>query len=148
MLIGVSSTPSGVAKAWITAHCPTASASPLMSRITPTRVTCGPDLHEQFEPFTAQPIFELGEAGHVAAWPRQACDVAAAYRINALGHHDRYCAGGLAQHRNGCAHAGHDNVRTERNQVRSMLAQSRNVTAAPQHSHLHITPDRPPSFLQ
>src|SRR5262249_34397997 len=45
------------------------------------------DLLKQFEPFCADSIFEGGEAGSVAARPRQAVDQASADRVNDASEH-------------------------------------------------------------
>ena len=47
------------------------------------------NLPEQFQPFGAQAVFELSEAGGVAAGPRHALDRAGTDRIDGLGEHDR-----------------------------------------------------------
>ena len=59
------------------------------------------DLLEQLQPFPAQAVFELHEAGGVAARPRQALDEAGADRIGDIREHDRHGAGRLQQRRQG-----------------------------------------------
>ena len=70
----------------MTAHCPIAAAPARRYREAPPHVRyAGRDLLEKLQPFPGQAVFELGEAGDIAARPRQARDEAGADRIDRLG---------------------------------------------------------------
>ena len=75
MLMGLTSTPTDGATAWIAANWPIpegTSADPAGLR----RVSRRRDFLEQLQPFAAQAVFELDESGGVAARPRQAVNEA------------------------------------------------------------------------
>src|SRR5262249_7005115 len=82
---------------------------------------------EQLHPLPSQAVFELNKAGRVAAWPRQAVDVAVTDGIDALGHDDGYGAGNLLQDERGRADTSEDNFRTQRNQFCCIFAQAREI---------------------
>ena len=79
-LIGLTSTPSDGATAWMAANWPIPAAM-AGSRRTAARVTPGAICFEQLQPFPAQAVFEHRETSGVAARPRQAVDEAGADRI-------------------------------------------------------------------
>ena len=80
---GFNSTPSDGATAWIAANWPIPSADGAIPKDRRSRHAWR-DLLEQFQPFRAHAVFERGEAGGVAARPRQAVDEAGADRIGTL----------------------------------------------------------------
>src|SRR5262245_58810687 len=55
------------------------------------------DLLEQLQPFCADAVFELGETGDVAAWPRQASNEAGTNWVRGLREYDGHAAGCLQQ---------------------------------------------------
>jgi hypothetical protein len=57
----------------------------------------GRDLFEQLQPFRAEGAFEVGKAGSVAAWTRQALDEAGPDRVSDERKHDRNSAGRLQE---------------------------------------------------
>ena len=92
------------------------------------------DLLEQLQPFPAHAVFERGEAGGVAARPRQALDEAGADRIGDWHEHDRHGAGRLLQRPHGRAASGQDDVRRERDQFRRVFANAVGIARAPADS--------------
>ena len=107
---------------WMMAHCPTPAGPG--SRRTPTRVTRGAISLSSSSHFAAQAVFELDEAGGIAARPRQALDKAVADRIDSLGEHDRHGAARLLQRHHGRADAGQDHIRAKRDQFHRIPAHS------------------------
>ena len=99
---GLTSTPSDGATAWMAANWPIPAADG-GSRSTATRVTLGAICLSSSSHFPLNAVFEHGEAGGVAARPRQAVDEAGADRIGDVHEHDRHGAGRLQQRRHGCA---------------------------------------------
>ena len=89
------------------------------------------DLLEQLQPFSRQAVFELHEAGGVAARPRQAIDEAGADRIGDDREHDRHGAGRLQQRPHGRGASGQDDVRRERDQFRRVSANVVGIAGAP-----------------
>ena len=81
--------------------------------------------------FAAHAVFEHGEAGGVAARPRQALDEPGADRIRDLREHDRNGAGRLQQRRHNRAARGQDDVRGERDQFRRVSAMAVGIARAP-----------------
>ena len=79
------------------------------------------DLLDQLQPFTAETVLELHEAGGVAARAGQALDEAGGYRIRDDGEYDRNRADRLQQRRHGRA-GGQDDLRRERGEFRHVLA--------------------------
>src|SRR5262245_33922834 len=65
-LIGLTSTPTAGATAWMIANCPIPWVR-LGSRRTAARVTPRGNVLEQFHPFSAQTVLEQHEAGGVAS---------------------------------------------------------------------------------
>src|SRR5215831_2922021 len=61
------------------------------------------NLVEQLQPFRAYAVFEWREAGHIACWPRQACDDADTDRIGDVHKHDRDRFGSLLEGNNAWA---------------------------------------------
>ena len=122
--------PNDGATAWIAAHCPI-PALMAGSRMTATRVTLRRDLLEQLQPFGAHAVFELEEAGGVAARPRQAFDKTGAHRVDDLREHDWHGAGRLAAARRGRAAGGQDDVWRERDQFGRIFAKSVDVAGSP-----------------
>jgi hypothetical protein len=60
--------------------------------VVPRKTTArnaGRDLLDPFEPFAAQAVLEIGEAGGVAAGPRQALRPTGADGVGNVDHHDR-----------------------------------------------------------
>ena len=106
------------------------------------------DLLEQFKPFAGQRKFELGKPGDVTAGTRDAPDEAGPDRVDGLGHHDRHGAGRLLQGARRRPDAGDDHVRPERDQVGRVLAQARQIAAAPAHVDPQVAADRPARLLQ
>src|SRR5262249_3351088 len=79
-LIGLTSTPSDGATAWMAANC----RIPKDCRSRHARR----DLLEQFQPFPADAVFQIDKSRGVAARARQALDEAAADRIGDVYEHD------------------------------------------------------------
>src|SRR5712671_784207 len=77
------------------------------------------NLLQQLQPFTAQAVIELHKAGDIAAWPRQTCDNACAYRVDSDDEHDRHGSGRFEQLRD-CLTAYQDGVRYEPDQLSGM----------------------------
>jgi hypothetical protein len=102
------------------------------------------------QPFSAQGVLELGEAGGVAARPRQARDVAGADRVDALHEHDRDVAARLLnlRHDRRCTSAGHNDVGREREQFRRRPAQARAIARGPAGVDLQVLAGGPPRLLQ
>ena len=108
----------------------------------------GRDLLEQLQPFRAQAVFELGEAGDVAAWPRDALDETGADRIDGLREHDRHRAGGLPHGSHDVAAGSQDHVRGERGQFRGVAAPALGVAAGPADVDAQVAADDPARLLQ
>src|SRR5262245_22048912 len=72
------------------------------------------DLLEQLQPFSAKAVLGNHETGGVAAWARQALDIAGGDRIVGDRKHDRHGAGRLQQRWNGRIASGQDDVWRER----------------------------------
>ena len=94
--IGLTSTPSDGATAWMAANWPI-PRDMLGSRRTAARVTRGAISLSSSSHFAAHAVFESRETGGVAARPRQAVDEAGADRIGDNREHDRHGAGRLQQ---------------------------------------------------
>ena len=105
------------------------------------------DLFEQLQPFRAQTIFELHEAGGVAARPRQAVDEAGADRI---GDDPRTqsarCGSPVATVPRRRA-AGHDDVRRERDQFRRVFANVVGIACGPARVDPHVAAVSPAQLL-
>ena len=93
-LIGLTSTPSDGATDWMARELADPGRYGGIPKDRRSR-HARRDLLEQFQPFPAQAVFELHEAGGVAARPRQAIDEAGADRIGDDREHDRHGAGRL-----------------------------------------------------
>ena len=106
------------------------------------------DLFEQFKPFSAQAVFELGESSGVATRARHAFDVSGPHRINGLHEHDRYRTSRLLYRPNRDAAGSEDAYRAERNQFLCMLAKTLNVTTGPACFDTYVTAVGPAQFLQ
>src|SRR5262249_22949080 len=76
----------------------------------------GCDFFEQFQPFSTEAIFELHEAGGIAARLRQTIDEAGTDWIGDDREHDRHGVRRLKYRSCRRAASGHDDVRRERNQ--------------------------------
>ena len=120
MLIGLTSTLSDGATAWMTANWPVPGAY-AGSRRTASSRHVRRDLLEQFQPFPGHAEFELHEAGGVAARPRQAVDEAGGDRIDEMGTRSERC-GSPAATAPWSRRRGQDHVRCERGQFRRVLA--------------------------
>jgi hypothetical protein len=92
--------------------------------------------------------FEVGKAGGVAAWARQAFDVAGANWVGDDGEHDWDGARHLQQRCESGAGMGQDDVRGERNQFRGMLAHGVGITAAPPVIDQDVLSDGPTQLLE
>ena len=105
------------------------------------------DLLEQLKPFPGQAVFELDEAGGVAARPRHALDVVAADRVGDIHEHDRHRAGCLQQRPQGGGAGDQNGVRRERGQVRRMFAHHGGLALAPEIIDPQIAAVDPPELL-
>ena len=112
-------------------------------RRTATRVTPGRDLLKQLQPFPAQAVFEIHEAGGVAARPRQTVDEAGADRIDDGREHDRYGASRLQQRPHGRGGMGQDDVGRERGQFRRVPANLGGIGRGPAGVDAHVAADGP-----
>jgi hypothetical protein len=108
----------------------------------------GRDLFEQFHPFPAHAVFEIGETGGVASRPRQALDEASADRIGDIHKHDRDGAGRLLQGPYGHAADGQDRIRRERNQFRRLSANGSGLAAGRAIVDLQVSANRPAQLLE
>src|SRR5215510_9823528 len=85
--IALVSTLSDDATDWMTANWPMPDAM-VASRSTAARVRPRGDFLERLQPFCAQAVLELDEAGDVAARPRHALDEAGTDRVGDVVEHD------------------------------------------------------------
>jgi len=106
------------------------------------------NLLEQFQPFAAKPVFEIHEAGNVAAWPRQAIDEARADRIGHGREHDRQGAGEMLQCRHADGGVGQEDVRCERDQFLRVSARPVGIVLAPADVDPYIAGIAPAQLLQ
>ena len=97
----------------------------------------GRDLLEQFGPFAAHAVFEIQEAGDIAAWVRHALYEASTNRIWNIHEHNRDGTSGLLQRRNCHAAYAYDHVRRERDQFRRVAAED--CRDRPQRSRFNLT---------
>jgi hypothetical protein len=91
----------------------------------------GRDLLEQLQPFAAQAVFELDEAGGVAARPRQARDEAGTDRVGDAGEHDWQGARCLQQRRQRRGARHQEDVGRERDQFMRVFARVSSISPAP-----------------
>src|SRR5262245_7807248 len=108
----------------------------------------GRDLLEQLQPFRAQLVFELHEAGCVAAGPRQAVDEATTDRVGDIHEHDRHGGRRLHQLRQARSAGGEDDVRRERDQFQPVSAKEFGIARAPTILDPHVAADGPTQLLQ
>ena len=96
MSIGLTSTPTDGATAWITRELADPGGRSRDPKDGHPR-HAGRDLLEQLKPFSGHAVFERDEPGDVAARPREALDEAGADRIGDDREHDRHGARRLQQ---------------------------------------------------
>ena len=101
------------------------------------------NLLAQFEPFPAQAIFKIGEAGCVCARMRHAGDEAGADRIDDGNENRRHGAGSLLNRRDRHAAAGEDHIRRERRRFCGIPAKSAGITRRPAHFNLDVAANAP-----
>ena len=89
------------------------------------------DFLEQFKPFSTQAIFELHEAGGIAARLRQTIDETGADWIGDIREHDRHAAGRLQQRRHGRVARPKYDVRRERDQFGRVSANEFGICPRP-----------------
>src|SRR6516162_3419689 len=105
-------------------------------------------LLEQLQPFRAQAVIELHEAGHIAAGLREALDKTAADGIDGGGKHNGYLVGSL-QHGRGCrASAGDDDLRILSEQFGDALADIGITRLGAVDEHLQVLPVDPAEVAQ
>ena len=91
------------------------------------------DLAQQFKPLAADRGLEIGEAGDVAAGPREACDQAARDRVAVSHEHDRHGRRRVAQ-RGDCRRAARqDRVGRLRHQRGGLGAHALRIACGPAH---------------
>src|SRR5262249_18939000 len=92
--------------------------------------------------------FKLGEAGGIAAWPRQARDHAGANRVDGLRKHDGHEAAGLLRPPRYFGSPAQYDIRFEREQFSRLSAVALGIALAPTIVDPQVTPDGPAKFLQ
>ena len=105
------------------------------------------DLLEKLCPFAAQAVFELREAGGVAAWTRQARDDAGADRIDRLREHDRHGTAHPLQQRHDHASGRDDHIRRMSHQFVRVSAPAISIVAAPTKINAKVAADAPAELL-
>src|SRR6516225_10431035 len=106
------------------------------------------DLFEQLEPFPAQAVFELHEAGRVAARPREAIDESAADRVGHIHEHNRHGARCLQQWPQGCGARCQNDVWRQGCQFRRVLANGVGQAFAPSIINPEVAALGPTQLLQ
>ena len=145
--IGLTSTPSDGATDWIAPNWPIPVAYGGIPKDRHSR-HARRDLLEQLQPFRAHAVFEVHEAGGVAARPRQAFDEAGADRIG-----DRprtrsaRCGSPAATVPRSSCH-GQDDVRRERDQFGRVFANVVGIARGPADVDPHVAADGPARLLQ
>src|SRR5215472_16423854 len=145
--MGRSSTPSDGASTWIT---PELAGTDRDSRFTKDRHSrhTWRDLLEQFQPFSGDGIFEDSKAGGVAAWPREALDIAGGDRVGDTREYDRHGAGRFQQRFDGGACGGQNDVRRESDRFGCVPSHGFGAAGTPAIVDSYILPDRPTRLLQ
>ena len=106
------------------------------------------DLLEQLRPFSAHAVFEIHEAGRIAAGARQGFGKAGANRIGGNRKHDWHRAARLQHRRYGGAAGGQYDFGRLRGQFRGVPADFGAVGGRPAGVDADVAPDRPTRLLQ
>src|SRR5262245_22845926 len=107
----------------------------------------GCDFLEQFKPFSTQTIFELHEAGGIAARLRQTIDEASADWIGDDREHDRDAVRRLKERSCRKTASGHDDVRRERDQFFGLFAGSGRIAPSKAVVDPYFAARRPAKLL-
>src|SRR5215472_14502266 len=89
------------------------------------------DFLEQFEPFSAQAVFEESETGRITTRSRQAIDKTPTNWVHDLHEHNRDSAGSLQQRRDGDIRSGQYDIRGEHDQFRGISANAFGIARSP-----------------
>src|SRR4029453_8519156 len=106
------------------------------------------DLLEQLQPFDADSKLKRGKSGDIAAGPRQACDKAAADRIDDIHEYDRQITRAIEQRSNGRKAAGKDDVRCEPYQFRGVATNAIGIASRPASVNPKVAANGPSQCLQ
>src|SRR6516164_879096 len=106
------------------------------------------DLPEQLQPFAAETVLELHEAGGVAARAGQTVDQAGTDRIGDAHEHDRQGARSPLQRRHALGATGQHDIRGERDQFRRVLALVFDIVLAPARVDPRVATLAPAQLLQ
>src|SRR6516164_11380321 len=106
-------------------------------------------LLEQFEPFPSEAGFEIQEAGGVAPWSSQSCQISGPSRIGGIRKDDRNPTGHcILQRLKRWGAAGDGNIRPQPEQLLGILAVAVAVASGRAVLHLQIPADAPAAFGQ
>src|SRR5262249_45133296 len=105
------------------------------------------NLLEEFRTFPSHAVFVTREPGGIAAWPRQACDVAGSDRIGNDNEYNRHNAGHLQQRPHSRAAIREDDLRRKRNHFRCLFEGGCNACTKTD-VELNIATFDPTQFLQ
>jgi len=147
ILTGLASTPSVGATRLDRAELARPGSSRQIAKHRRTLDT-GCDLLEQLQPSAAHAVFEVGEAGGVAAGVRQSLDKTATDRIGDLYEYDRHNARGLQNRPGGRTANGHNNVGCRADQLRCIPAFALAVAAHPARVDMCVVPLGPTQLRQ
>ena len=106
------------------------------------------NLLEQLSPFSTHAVFEIQEAGDIAAWVGHALYEAGTNRIWDIHEYNRDGASGLLQRRNCHTAYTYNYVRRERNQFRRVAAKVVVVAPKVPSFNLEIAANRPAQLLK
>src|SRR5262245_23877014 len=104
------------------------------------------NLLKQVQPFSADAVFEKGEAGGVATRSRKAIDIAGSDGIGNVQEYDGHGAGYLHQWPQTSAASSHDNFRRKSDQFRRVLAHL-GIIASPTGVDPKVAPVSPAQLL-
>jgi hypothetical protein len=146
-LIGLTSTPTAGATAWMIANCPIPWVRLGIAEDRRARNPRG-NLLEQFHPLPAQSVLEQHEAGGVASRLRQAFDHSPADRIGDGREHNRHGAGHLQQMFEGGVSRRQDDIRRECNQFGGKFAKTLGLNRRPTALDPYVAAVGPAQLLQ
>src|SRR5262249_32757758 len=108
----------------------------------------GSNLLEQLSPFSTHAVFEIQEAGDIAARMRHALDEASANWVWNVHKNDRDSTSGLLQRRDCYTADAHNDVRRERNQFRRVAAKVVEIASDVPSFNLKIAANCPAQLLK
>jgi hypothetical protein len=139
-LIGLTSTPSDGAEAWI--------APNWLTLKEPHSLYAGRDLLEQLQPFPADAVFIQHKTSSVAARLREAIDEPGADRFGNLDEHDRHGTSRPQQRPRGCTGNSQDDVGRKCNQFRRVSANALGIARSPSYVDPQVAAVGPAQLLQ